>query len=78
MQEKNERSDWNLTGSAGAVNPMLILVTFLFVLQMFLVTIHLSKKHHFLGSLSHSFVAQNICKAFFKNVTIMEKIYDKY
>jgi hypothetical protein len=27
-----------------------------------LITIYLSKKHHFLESLSHSLVAQNICK----------------
>ncbi len=34
----------------------------------FLVTMHFSKKHHFLESLSHSLVAQNICKVLFKNV----------
>jgi hypothetical protein len=52
---------------------MPILVTFLFVSHIFLVTIHFSKKHHFLKSLSHLLVAQKICKTFFVNVTIMGK-----
>jgi hypothetical protein len=33
----------------------------------------LVKKHHFLESLSHSLIAQNICKVFFVNVTIMRE-----
>jgi hypothetical protein len=40
----------------------------------FLVTICFSKKHHFLGSLSHLLIAQNICKAFFVKVTIRGEI----
>jgi hypothetical protein len=53
---------------------MPILVTILFVLHIFLVTIHFSTKHHYLESLSLSLVAQNICKAFFVNVILMEEI----
>jgi len=41
---------------------------------LFLVIIYFSKKQHFLKSRSHSLVAQNICKAFFYNVTTMGKI----
>ncbi len=46
----------------------------------FTVTIHFDEKHHFLVELVHLLVAQNICKAFKKkvNVTIRQKIYDKY
>jgi hypothetical protein len=33
-----------------------------------------SKKHHSLESLSYSLVAQNICKAFLVNVTIIGEI----
>jgi hypothetical protein len=53
---------------------MPISVTFLFVLYIFLIIIHFSKKHRFLESLSHSLVAQNICKMFLVNVTIMGEI----
>ncbi len=58
-----------------AITP--ILVTFLFVSHFFsfLIIIYFSKNHHFLESLSHSLVGQNICKAFFINVTIMGKIW---
>jgi len=50
---------------------MSILVLFLFVSHMFLITIRFSKKHHYLESLSHLLIAQNIRKAFFVNVIIM-------
>jgi hypothetical protein len=40
----------------------------------FLITIYLSKKHHFLESLSHLLVAQKNCKAFLVNVFIMREI----
>jgi hypothetical protein len=52
---------------------MSILVTYLIV-SHFWVTIHFSKKHHSLGSLSHSLIAQIIYKALFVNVIIMEEI----
>jgi hypothetical protein len=42
--------------------------------HIFLVTICFSKKDHSLESLSQSLGAQNICKAFFVDVTIMRKI----
>jgi hypothetical protein len=51
----------------------LILVTFLFV-SHFLVIIHFGKKHHSFESLSHPLLAQNICKAFLENMTIMGEI----
>jgi hypothetical protein len=44
---------------------MPILVTFLFVSHIFLVTIHFSKKHHFLKSLSHLLVAQKYLQNIF-------------
>jgi hypothetical protein len=50
-----------------------ILVTFLFV-SHFLITIHFSKKHHSLQSLSHLLIAQNIYKAFFVHVNIKREI----
>ncbi len=40
----------------------------------FLVIICFNKKHHSLESLSHLLVAQNICKAFLINVTIIGQI----
>jgi presenilin-like A22 family membrane protease len=42
----------------------------------FLVTIHFSKKCHSLELLAHLLVAQNICKAFFINATIMGEILE--
>jgi hypothetical protein len=46
-----------------------ILVTLLFV-SYFLIIIHFGKKHHCFESLSHSLLAQNICKDFLKNMII--------
>jgi len=53
---------------------MPILVIFFVCVTHFSVTIHLRKKHHYLESLSHSLVAQKICKAFLVNVVIMGEI----
>jgi hypothetical protein len=47
---------------------ILVCVTYL------LVTTRFSKKHHSLKSLSRLLVTQNICKAFFVNVTIRGEI----
>ncbi len=52
---------------------ILVCVAFFF----FWVTIYFSKKQHFLESLSHSIVAQNICKAFFLKCDYNEKILSK-
>jgi len=56
---------------------MPLLITFLFV-SHFWVIVYFNKKHHYLKSLSHSLIAQNICKAFFINMIIMGNIYGKY
>jgi presenilin-like A22 family membrane protease len=59
---------------ANAINPLYNHTHFnhIFVcVTHFLVTVHFSKKHHSLESLSHSLVAQTIYKAFFVNVTVM-------
>jgi len=67
----------------GHFNHNLVCVTLIFIFIFylifnFLVIIHFNKKHHFLESLSHSLIAQNICKVFFfflkKNVTIMRNL----
>jgi hypothetical protein len=55
---------------------MPILITFLFVSHIFLAV--LVRDIILLESLSHLLVVQNICKAFFVYVIIMENFYDKY